>query len=123
MVVYWARSAAEDVITSESLFASKRYLPCLFYCHLFVEKILKGLIVKKTGEPSPYGHMLLRLAKLAGLSLTDGQSTLLADLTRFNIRARYEDYKYGLHKEASKEFTKKYMHDAKELYVWLKKKL
>lgn len=113
----------EDVETAEAMFETKRHLPCLFYCHLFVEKIIKAVIVKTTGEPPPYGHKLLRLAELAGIEWDKAQGMLLADLTRFNIRARYEDYKQILYKQATKQFTKSYLADAKELYVWLKKKL
>lgn len=123
IIAYWTRSAAEDVLTAESLFESKRFLPCLFYCHLFVEKILKALIVGDTGEPAPYGHKLLRLAELAGIEWDKTQGILLADLTRFNIRARYEEYKQNIYKEATQLFTKSYLTGAKELYLWLKKKL
>jgi len=68
IVDYWIKSAAEDLITAESLFKSRRYLPCLFYCHLFVEKIIKALIVKKTRNNPPYGHKLVRLAKLTTIN-------------------------------------------------------
>lgn len=57
-VEYWVKSANEDVLTADSLFSTKRFLPCLFYCHLFIEKIVKALVVKKTGKPAPYGHKL-----------------------------------------------------------------
>lgn len=53
MIDYWKKSAAEDIITAEGLFRIGRYLPCLFYCHLFVEKILKAMVVKDTGKPLP----------------------------------------------------------------------
>lgn len=50
MVDYWKRSAEEDLITAESMFKTKRYLPCLFYSHLFIEKIIKAIVVKNTKE-------------------------------------------------------------------------
>jgi len=122
MVEYWTRSAEEDVKTAESLLSAKRYLPCLFYCHLFVEKAVKAIIVEKTDKPAPFGHKLSYLAKLAGLDFTKEQVRLLDDLTSFNIRARYEDYKFAIYKKAKKEYTEKYLHRAKALYVWLKEK-
>lgn len=123
MIEYWKRSAIEDVLTAESLFSAKRFLPCLFFCHLFIEKIIKALIVKKTGEPAPYGHKLSRLAKITSIPFTSLQLDLLDDLTSFNIKARYEDYKFQLYKKATHEYTKSYLKKAREMYLWLQEKL
>ena len=62
IIDYWLKSAEEDLKTAKSLFKSKRYHHCLFFCHLFIEKIIKALVVKKTKRQSPYGHNLLRLS-------------------------------------------------------------
>lgn len=123
MVAYWKKDAAEDVLTAESLFATKRYLPCLFYSHLFNEKILKALVVQATSEPSPFGHKLERLANIAKLDLSPEQRKLLNDLTAFNINARYQDYKDSLYKKATKDYTEGYLMAAKEIYLWLENKL
>ena len=123
MVNYWIRSAAEDLLTAENLFDSKRYLPCLFYCHLFVEKIIKAIIVKQTNQPAPFGHKLSRLAKLTSISFSTIQLDLLDNLTAFNIKIRYEDYKFELYKKATTSYTKKYLEKAKELYLWLKEQI
>lgn len=120
---YWQKSAAEDLITADALFKSKRYLPCLFYCHLFVEKIIKAIIVKVTEQPAPIGHKLSRLIKFTGLMLTQEQLNLLDDLTAFNIKARYEDYKFQMYKKATKAYTETYLKKAKELYLWLLQKI
>lgn len=123
MIAYWTRSAAEDVITADSLFASKRYVACLFYCHLFVEKMLKAVIVVETGESAPYGHKLLHLGQKTKLAWRKEQLDLLDELTRFNIRARYEDYKFSLHKRATEEFTKAYLAKARDIYLWIQQKI
>jgi len=123
MIKYWTRSASEDLVTAESLFKTSRFLPCLFYCHLFVEKTIKALIVKKTGKPAPYGHKLSRLAKLTSVTFSSKQLDLLDDLTSFNIKARYEDYKLKMYKKATKDYTKNYLVKAKEIYLWLKEKV
>lgn len=124
MIEYWERSAAEDIITADGLFQLGRYLPCLFYCHLFVEKIIKALIVKNTKRSAPFGHKLSRLAKLASsIKFSKEQLDLLDEVTAFNIKARYEDYKFKMYKKATKEYTKSYLSRTKELYLWIKEKI
>lgn len=124
MIEYWTKSSAEDVITAEGLFKLCRYLPCLFYCHLFVEKIIKALIVKDTKEPASYGHKLARLAKcVSSVKLSREQLDLLDELTAFNIKARYEDYKFEMYKKATKNYTEEYLAKAKGFYLWLKEKI
>lgn len=121
-VGYWIKSSEEDFKTAKSLFDSKRYAHCLFFCHLFIEKILKALIVKNTKDnPLPI-HNLPRLSKDTGIIFSDEQMLLLDEINEFNIRARYNDVKFRFYKKATPKFTKKYFNRAKKLYLWLKKK-
>lgn len=123
MIKYWVRSAEEDLKTAKSLFRTKRYSHCLFFCHLFIEKILKALATKKIGKPAPYGHNLLRLAEMSGLKFLTKQLDLLDEINTFNIEARYNDYKFQFHKKATKKYTQKYFDKAEKIYLWLKKQL
>ena len=43
---YWFDSAEKDWGVAQLLFASKKYMHCLFFGHITLEKILKG--IKKT---------------------------------------------------------------------------
>lgn len=122
LLSYWRRGAAEDLKTAEALFRSKRYVPCLFFCHLMLEKILKALVVKKTGGPAPYWHHLPRLAEESGATFASQQLDLLANINVFNIQARYNDYTLQLHKKATRAYTQRYLRDAKNLYLWLAQK-
>lgn len=122
-VNYWLKSAVEDFKTAETLFVAKRHVHCLFFCHLFVEKILKALIVKNTkNSPLPI-HNLKRLAKDSGVELNEEQTNLLKEINEFNIRARYNDVKFRFYKKATPRFTQKYFQKSKELYLWLKNRL
>lgn len=122
-VDYWLKSAQEDLKTAESLFKSKRYVHCLFFCHLFIEKALKALIVKNTKDnPLPI-HNLRRLAKDSGVNFTQKQTRLLKEINEFNIRARYNDIKFRFFKKATPMFTKGYLQKSKDLYLWLKTQL
>jgi len=124
MINYWKKSACEDIITAEGLFQLERYLPCLFYCHLFLEKIIKALVVKDTGKTAPFGHKLTRLVKfISSVNFTPEQLDLLDEVTAFNIKARYEDYKFAVHKKATQEYTQDYLTKTKAFYLWLQEKL
>jgi HEPN domain-containing protein len=122
IIDYWLKSAEEDLKTAESLLKSKRYHHCLFFCHLFIEKIIKALVVKKTKRQAPYGHNLLRLSELSGIKFSQKQLDLLDEITSFNIEARYNDFKFKFYKKATLDYTRFYFRRAKEIYLWLKQK-
>ena len=123
LIKYWQKTAEHDQKTMTSLFKSKRYHHCLFFCHLFIEKIIKALVVKKTKRQSPYGHNLLRLSELSGIKFSQKQLDLLDEITSFNIEARYNDFKFKFYKKATLDYTQIYFKKAKEIYLWLRRKL
>jgi len=65
---HWKHLAARDWKTARGLFEIKRYDACLFFCHLTLEKLLKGLVVFHTKQEAPYIHDLERLSVAANLS-------------------------------------------------------
>src|SRR3989344_8982923 len=121
IVNYWRDASDGDFDLSRNLFESKRFSYCLFFVHLSIEKLLKGLIVYKTSNPAPYEHNLVRLAESTGIKYSEEQLDLLADITTFNIKARYDDYKNQFYKIATKEYTEKYLLQAEQFITWLKK--
>jgi HEPN domain-containing protein len=118
---YWKKSSARNLETAQSLFKLKHYDACLFFCHLALEKILKGLIAEYTNEPAPYIHDLENLALIAKLSISKEQKENLKTVTRFNVGGRYDNEKLNFYKVCTKEYTEKYFNISKELYLWLKK--
>jgi AbiV family abortive infection protein len=123
IVKYWKEHADYDIETAESMFDAKRYPYALFMCHLSIEKLLKALYVKEYGEHAPYVHNLVELAKKLNLNFVDDQKKLLADLSSFNLEARYPEWKSVFYKTATKAYTKKYLENTKNFYLWLKKYL
>ena len=51
---YWLDSSKKDFQVAQSLFKSKHYPQCLFFCHLSVEKFLKGIVTKRIKNYPPY---------------------------------------------------------------------
>ncbi|MCK4745253.1 HEPN domain-containing protein [Candidatus Parcubacteria bacterium] len=62
VVDYWKTEAERNYKIAEFLYEGKKYSDCLFFCHLMLEKILKGLVVKQTKTHAPYIHELDTLA-------------------------------------------------------------
>jgi HEPN domain-containing protein len=118
---YWIGSAENDLATAKSNFETKHYDWCLFIGHLVLEKVLKALFVKKLNNLTPPKiHNLLRLAELSNLDLTFEQSKFFSLANKFQIEARYPEFKSELFKLATKEFTKSNFEQIKEHYLWLK---
>ncbi len=120
---YWTKNAEEDLKTAESLFKDQRYHHCLFFCHLFIEKLLKALITKNSKRHALPIHNLLKLAQDATISVNEALKKDLATINEFNIRARYNDYKFEFYKRATKKYTSFWFNKCKEMYLWLKKEL
>ncbi len=116
IVKYWQATAAHDYKTMISLFESKRYSDSLFFGHIILEKILKGLVVKNTKEQAPYSHDLVRLQRLSGIELPEEQLDLLDRVNDFNLRARYPEYKLQFYKLCTKKYTKNYFDKIDLLY-------
>lgn len=105
----WIKSATEDLETAEALFKLKRYNFSLFCCHLALEKILKALLIKNKDQYPLVSHDLVKIARHAGLYLTQENIDYLTEITTFNVEARYDIDKTKLYKKATKNFTQKYL--------------
>ncbi len=90
-VAFWSDSAAEDWSVALELIQSNRTRHGLFFAHLGLEKLLKALVVQKTGDLAPRLHNLVRLAELAALPLSSTQIDTLAEMNVFSIEGRYPD--------------------------------
>lgn len=120
VIVYWKTSAATDLKAAEGLFEKRLYPQCLFFCHLTIEKLLKGLVVQRTKKQAPFRHELAYLATLAALDLQPEQRRVLEDLSLFNIAGRYGDAKMAFYKKYNKRsFAKKYLDIVEMLHLWL----
>jgi HEPN domain-containing protein len=87
--------------------------------HLVVEKLLKAYHVKNADTACPQIHNLLQIAKGAALELTGEHRAFLDEVTAFNIRARYPDYKNRFYRTATREFAGRYVEKIKEFRLWL----
>lgn len=123
IVKYWFKTAKHDFETMNGLFGIKRYPESLFFGHIVLEKILKGLTVEETKEEAPYIHNLAKLAELAKCDLFKDEMELLDQVNKFNIRARYPEYKLQFYRQCDREYAKNYIDKISNLYQKLCQKL
>lgn len=116
---YWRLAGHRNFKTTQDLYKTKHYDACLFFCHLALEKLLKGLVVQQTKQPAPYIHDLAKLSKLAGLNVSPQQLKDLRMITTFNIAGRYDDVKFAFYKQCTPAFTKLYFTITQQFVVWL----
>lgn len=95
---------------------------CLFIGHLVIEKLLKALYAKKNKNAphAPKVHNLLYLTEKVKLDLTEDQEKLLSIISKFNINARYDDYKKEFQNKCTDEYTSEQIHNIEEVRAWLK---
>jgi HEPN domain-containing protein len=105
------------------LFRSKDYHWSLFVGHLVIEKLLKAYFVKNQNEYPPFIHDLRRLAEAANLTLTEDQKLFFDTVTRFNISARYDDYKLKFYTLCTRDFTREWTKKIEEYRKWIKETL
>ncbi|MCC6543274.1 MAG: HEPN domain-containing protein [Nitrospirae bacterium] len=120
---YWISSSDKDLRVMNSLYKNGHYGWSLFIGHLVLEKLLKAIYVKNIDINIPFTHDLAKLAQKAGLLLTEEQKDLLDEVTTFNIKARYPDYKERFYKKATKRFAEGYITKIKDFRKWLKKRI
>jgi HEPN domain-containing protein len=119
----WINSSDNDFITMNDMYKTKHYNWALFMGHLVIEKLLKALYYKTYGENPPLIHDLRRLSERINLILTDERIIQLDGISRFNIRARYDDYKQSFNKLCSLEFTDEWLLKINECIAWIKQML
>ena len=120
---YWIESSDHDFKAMVHLFEKGDYSWSLFIGHLVMEKLLKAYYVHQEDITPPFIHDLVRLSEKAGLPLSEEQKDILDAISTFNLRVRYDDYKLSFHRKCTRNFTKQWIRQIKELREWLKTKL
>ena len=119
---YWIESSDEDYNVMNVLYKNKKNSYCLFFGHLVIEKLLKAYYAKnnKSAPHAPRSHDLLYLAEKMNLELTERQEDLLDLITKFNMSARYDDYKREFYAKCTNEYTSEQLKNIEEVRTWLK---
>ena len=90
-ILYWETGADEELLNAEIMIENHRFLAGLFFCHLCLEKILKALVVKVTGDNPARSHHLSFLAEKAMIDFDDDQDEFISKLQLYQLEGRYPE--------------------------------
>lgn len=119
-ISHWRSGADEDWSVACDLISGRRTRHGLFFAHLAIEKLLKALVTKHTGEVAPKTHALLRLADKAALPLSGEQREFLGEFDRYQLEGRYPEL---LDAPPEQEEAETALSSAGEMVEWLKNQL
>ena len=121
---YWINTAEEDWLSVEVLLNSKRYLHCLFWAHLVLEKIVKAHWVKNNADNIPPKiHNIVWLLEKSNVDLGKETMDFLEKFNRFQLSTRYPDYMNQIYKHCTQDYTIDKLKKVKEIRQCLLKML
>lgn len=120
IINHWIESSDRDFKTMIDLYQTQNNNWALFMGHLVIEKLLKAIYIKSKGEFPPMIHDLRRLCEKADVKVNDSRKIILDSISRFNINARYDDYKQSFYQLCSDSFTAEWIDKIKDCRLWIK---
>lgn len=117
---FWIAQAEDDWSAVNTLFKGRKYLQCLFFAHLVIEKICKALWIKyNDGNVPPRTHNLIHLLSSTQIKLNDERSEFMLNLNRFQLEGRYPGYLTRMHQICNESFTIEILEKTNKLRLWL----
>lgn len=123
-IKYWIDIAEKDWDIVNTLYDAEKYIYCLFFAHLVLEKLSKAIWVKDNElNIPPKVHNIVYLLEKTNAELTIEQKKFLVVMNDFQLEGRYPDYKQKVYHLLTKEKTDEIISKVKEIREWLLKKL
>ena len=119
-VDYWMNTAEEDWTTVGVLFAMERYLHCLYWAHLMLEKLANALWIKNNSDNiPPKSHDIVWLLGESKVDLGKDYTEFLYKFNRFQLLDQSLDHTSKLYQACTKEFTAHELKKVKEVRAFL----
>jgi len=115
----WAERAHYDLDTAQAMFEAGRNLYVLFCCQQAVEKMLKALIVRRTGQFPPRVHQLMRLADAGSVRVDAQTAAFLRELSGYYIPTRYPGEAPDPAVDVKREEASRILNQTREFMEWL----
>ena len=85
----WFWLSDDDMKCARDALAAGNLMDVFVHCQQALEKRLKGMYARATGNIPPYTHALMPLAKLCGLEPSPAQEKLMVALSTLYTEVRY----------------------------------
>jgi len=115
----WVEQARYDLVTAQAMLDSGRYVYVVFCCQQAVEKMIKAVIAKVTGEMPPRIHNLMQLAERAGLEPDARQALLMRELSELYVQSRYPDQVEPVSSSAWQGIARDTLQRTEKVMQWL----
>ena len=123
-IKYWINGSEKDWEVMNDLFQLKRYVHCLFFAHLVLEKLCKAHWVKDNeSNYPPHIHNLVKIISQTKNQLPEGDMTFLADINKFQLEGRYPDYISNIYNITSRDVAEQYLTKTNNIRQCLTEKL
>lgn len=119
----WLEMSDYDWKTAQVMFRSRRYVYCIFMCHLATEKALKALYWEFTGRFPPRTHSLLFFIKELALLVPQELLDFIGKLNDASVVTRYPEDLQKAIRAYPRRVTQEYLKKTKEVLRWLKTQL
>lgn len=119
----WFEMSDYDWETAKAMFRSRRYVYCIFMCHLAIEKALKGVFWEVKEQFPPKTHNLLFFVKELALPVPQELLDFIGKLNDASVVTRYPEDLQKVVKAYPRRVTQAYLNQTEEALQWLKAQL
>lgn len=119
----WLEMADYDRGTAHAMFRARRYVYCIFMCHLAVEKALKGLYWEFLRKFPPKTHSLLFFVKELNLRLPQDLLDFIGKLNDASVVTRYPEDLQKIVKAYPRRVAQEYLRETEKVLQWIKNQL
>ena len=118
----WFKQAQYDIGTAEVMLKSGRYIYVVFFCHLALEKALKGLYAGIAGKEPPKIHNLRFFVEKTGIELEEDMTEFIIKLNVVSVPTRYPSDLSKMSSDYNKAKTGEILQMTKEVEKCLRTK-
>ena len=116
----WLLQADYDLETAEAMFKSERFIYVVFFCHLAIEKGLKGIYHTRQKKMPPKVHNLLYFVEKLELAVPDQLMDSLQRINSASVPTRYPDSFSRIYKDFTRERAHNAIVNTKEILKWIR---
>lgn len=114
VVAHWRKGAQDSIEVARMCLTAHKYEHALFSAHLAVEKALKARYISENDDAAPFVHDLHALAAGTSVALSDEEMSVLREMSRLAVRARYADHQWS-EEQATTEHAEYWVVQAEQL--------